>query len=80
MTSSSNEEKGARLDSSGGETSMESGGGACRQETRHSEWDLECIVYHGRVLTGKHRHWCSDWDDLPIDETCDEWETCACYR
>ena len=36
MTSSSNEEKGARQDSSGGETSMEYGDGACHQESHRS--------------------------------------------
>ena len=36
MTSSLSEEKDAKLGSSGGETSMESGDGACLQESRHS--------------------------------------------
>ena len=30
-----------------------------------------------RVLTGKYRHWCDDWDGLPIDETTPEWP-CVC--
>jgi hypothetical protein len=29
------------------------------------------------VLTGKHAHWCPDWDYLPIDETTPEWP-CPC--
>lgn len=45
-----------------------------------SEWEADCLRWRGRVLTGKHAHWCQDWDFLPIDETCpNEWP-CACYR
>ncbi len=29
-------------------------------------------------LTGKYKHWCYDWDDLPIDETTSEWSGCNC--
>lgn len=44
-----------------------------------NDWIAECTHYHGRVLVGKYAHWCSDWDFLPIDETCPEWECCVCY-
>lgn len=30
-----------------------------------------------RVLTGKYSHWCYEWDELPVDETCMEWP-CGC--
>lgn len=30
-------------------------------------------------LTGKFRHWCPEWDDLPIDETMPEFEACVCF-
>ena len=33
--------------------------------------------WRGRVLTGKYAHWCPEWDDLPMDETCPEWD-CGC--
>ena len=36
------------------------------------------MKWWGRVLDGHFAHWCYDWDDLPIDETCDEWDTCTC--
>lgn len=40
-------------------------------------WEKDCIKWRGKVLTGKHCHWCPDWDFLPIDETTPEWP-CAC--
>ena len=30
-------------------------------------------------LKGRFRHWCPEWDDLPIDETMPEFECCTCY-
>lgn len=30
-------------------------------------------------LTGKYKHYCCEWDLLPIDETCEEFEACLCY-
>jgi hypothetical protein len=36
------------------------------------------MKFHGHVLTGKWAHWCGDWDDLPVDETCEEWPSCTC--
>ena len=41
------------------------------------EWLQDCLKWRGRPLTGKHGHWCPDWDELPIDETCSEWP-CGC--
>ena len=43
-----------------------------------SEFESECIRYYRKVLTGKAAHFCLDWDDLPIDETCPEYECCTC--
>lgn len=43
------------------------------------EWLECCLRERGRPLTGKFRHFCDDWDDLPIDETCAEFSGCACY-
>lgn len=34
---------------------------------------------HGRILKGQYAHWCTDWDDMPIDETCMEFASCTCY-
>ena len=42
-----------------------------------AEWNADCVFWRGKVLTGKHSHWCFDWDELPVDETCREWP-CGC--
>ena len=41
------------------------------------DWKEDCERYRGRLLIGKHAHWCPDWDYLPIDETTSEWP-CPC--
>ena len=43
-----------------------------------ADWIEDCIRYHGRVLEGPGAHWCPDWDFLPIDATCSEFECCTC--
>ena len=43
-----------------------------------TEFEQECIHHHGKVLTGKFKHWCPDFDYLPIDETCFEFQFCLC--
>lgn len=40
-------------------------------------WWADCLAWRGRLLVGRQWHWCADWDDLPMDETCPEWP-CAC--
>lgn len=42
-----------------------------------SDWQQDCMHWRGKVLTGNYGHWCPEWDDLPIDETCPEWP-CSC--
>lgn len=29
-------------------------------------------------LTGKYKHYCYDWDEMAIDETCPEFNACTC--
>jgi hypothetical protein len=42
------------------------------------DWVEDCRVYRGVTLNGLFAHWCSDYDGLPVDETCwGEWP-CAC--
>jgi len=43
------------------------------------EWATDCEFHHGRILSGEHAHYCADWDWMPIDETCPEFEACLCY-
>lgn len=46
-----------------------------------NDWLDDCLLWRGRALTGLFSHWCAEWDDLPIDETCPEWPCCAvAYR
>ena len=46
-------------------------------ENAPPEFVEDCLHWRGRVLEGAYRHWCMEWDDLPIDETCPEWP-CDC--
>lgn len=41
-------------------------------------WEAECMNFHGEILTGEFCHYCDEWDDLPIDETCEEFAACTC--
>jgi hypothetical protein len=41
-------------------------------------WAESCFRWHDHLLTGDNCHYCPDWDYLPIDETCMEFEACTC--
>ena len=41
------------------------------------EFMEDSLRWRGRVLNGVYAHWCLEWDELPIDETCSEWP-CGC--
>ena len=43
-----------------------------------NEFEQDCMHFHGKILTGKYKHYCPDFDYLPIDETCTEFEYCLC--
>jgi hypothetical protein len=43
-------------------------------------WVKDCYRWHDRLLTGKYQHYCPEWDYLPIDDTCMEFEVCTCNR
>ncbi len=45
-----------------------------------TEFERECLRLYGKRLDGKHQHYCPDWDGLPIDDTCQEFETCTCPK
>jgi hypothetical protein len=40
-------------------------------------WVRASYHWRGKVLLGRHAHWCDNWDGLPVDETCPEWP-CGC--
>lgn len=44
------------------------------------DWIDDCMKFRGRVLTGNKAHWCYEWDGLPVDDTCVEFECCTCYK
>ena len=45
------------------------------------EWKEHCLSCYGVVLVGKYRHYCPDWDLLPIDDTCiAEFACCTCNK
>lgn len=55
-------------------------GGKMKIELRgRADWEKWCLRERGRVLDGIYAHYCNDWDDLTMDETCPEWP-CACYH
>ena len=41
-------------------------------------WARECTFFHGRILEGEKNHYCPEWDYMPVDETCMEYEFCTC--
>ncbi len=44
------------------------------------EWEIDCMNYYGKVLEGEYAHWCNEYDGLPIDETCIEFQNCLCFE
>lgn len=47
-----------------------------------AEWERDCLRYRGELLANTPKaHWCNDWDDLPMNEDCEEFKhgTCSCY-
>lgn len=43
-------------------------------------WKDECWRWWGKTLTGNYKHYCPEWDYLPIDDTCMEFEVCTCDK
>lgn len=48
--------------------------------SKNPAWDEDCLRWHGTILRGPDRHWCWDWDGLPIDATCREYQGCTCEK
>jgi hypothetical protein len=44
------------------------------------EWFEDCQHWLGRILEGRYRHWCNDWDGLPVDEAMPEFDGCTCFK
>ena len=45
-----------------------------------NKFEQDCMATHGKKLNGRLKHWCANWDFLPIDETCPEFDSCACFK
>lgn len=43
-----------------------------------TEFDTACMEMYGELLTGNYKHFCPEFDYLPIDDTCSEFEYCIC--
>jgi len=43
-------------------------------------WRAECLHWRGVVLVGRFAHYCFDFDGLPVDETCEEFDCCRCFE
>lgn len=42
------------------------------------QWFYDCMHWRGEILRGRYRHWCPEWDELPVDETTGEFP-CPCF-
>ena len=52
-----------------------------KKETgRMTDLDQDAIQIYGNPLTGKYKHYCCEFDYLPIDEHCFEFKFCLCYE
>jgi len=45
-----------------------------------TELDEDSIAIYGKPLTGKYKHFCCEFDYLPIDEHCFEFKFCDCFE
>lgn len=45
-----------------------------------TELDEEAIKIYGKALTGKYKHFCCEFDYLPIDEHSTEFAYCTCFE
>lgn len=45
-----------------------------------SELDEDSIAIYGEPLSGKYKHYCTEFDFLPIDEHCFEFKFCRCFE
>lgn len=61
--------------------------GETREEIIDKIWEATCDPFgptaHNKGWpkhSGKHGHYCWDYDGLWICEDCGEWETCSCFN
>jgi len=44
-----------------------------------TDWAVDSFRWRGAMLNGLFTHWCYEYDELPVDETCLEFP-CGCER
>lgn len=45
-----------------------------------TDLDQDAIALYGEPLAGKYKHYCNEFDYLPIDEHCFEFKFCNCFE
>lgn len=45
-----------------------------------TDLDEDSIAIYGDILSGKYKHYCCEFDYLPIDEHCFEFKFCMCFE
>lgn len=45
-----------------------------------SDWETDCLHWYGKILRGPDAHWCLEFDDLPINAWCSEYQACLCKK
>jgi hypothetical protein len=45
-----------------------------------TDLDQDAIDIYGEPLVGKYKHYCCEFDYLPIDEHCYEFKFCDCWE
>jgi hypothetical protein len=45
-----------------------------------TELDEDSIAIYGEPLVGKYKHYCNEFDYLPVDEHCFEFKFCHCFE
>lgn len=48
-------------------------------QNQTTRWVDACDKSRGRTLAGIHAHYCIEYNDVPVDETCPEWP-CTCFE
>ena len=43
-------------------------------------WIEACKRWRGYTLDGLYAHYCYSWDELPVDETTEEYSCCKCDK
>ena len=45
-----------------------------------TDLDQDAIDIYGEPLKGKYKHYCCEFDYLPVDEHCFEFKFCDCFE